>query len=55
MKKLNLEQTVTAKKRLLKMHYDSGVGHIGGNLSVLDWLLVLIYEFRKNNEIFLSK
>lgn len=55
MKKLNLKQTVTAKKRLLKMHYDSGVGHIGGNLSVLDCLLVLIYEFRKNNEIFLSK
>ena len=38
------------------MHYDSRVGHIGGNLSVLDCLLVLIKEFRGNmNEIILSK
>jgi transketolase len=30
-----------AKLRLLRMHYESGVGHIGGNLSCLDLLLVL--------------
>lgn len=34
----------TARKRLLQMHYDSGVGHIGGNLSALDALLVLFHE-----------
>ncbi|SRR5579871_11734 len=30
-----------SKKRLLQMHYESGVGHIGGNLSCLDILMVL--------------
>ena len=30
-----------AKLRLLRMHYESRVGHIGGNLSALDTLLVL--------------
>ena len=33
-----------AKLRLLRMHYESGVGHIGGNLSALDILLVLFHE-----------
>lgn len=30
-----------AKLRLLRMHYRSGVGHIGGNLSALDILVTL--------------
>ena len=30
-----------ARLRLLRMHYESGVGHIGGNLSCLDLLLIL--------------
>jgi transketolase len=30
-----------AKTRLLQMHFESGVGHIGGNLSALDVLLSL--------------
>ena len=30
-----------ASLRLLRMHYESGVGHIGGNLSCLDLLLTL--------------
>jgi transketolase len=30
-----------ARLRLLRMHYESGVGHIGGNLSCLDLLLYL--------------
>jgi transketolase len=34
-----------AKLRLLQMHYESKVGHIGGNLSSLDILLSL-YHFR---------
>ena len=30
-----------ARLRVLRMHYESGVGHIGGNLSCLDLLLTL--------------
>lgn len=30
--------------RLLRMHYESGVGHIGGNLSCLDLLLTLHHD-----------
>lgn len=32
---------VCAKLRLLKMHYESKIGHIGGNLSILDALVFL--------------
>lgn len=32
---------VEARLRLLKMHYESRVGHIGGNLSALDLMVVL--------------
>src|SRR5262245_8097547 len=35
------ELVCRAKSRLLQMHYESGVGHIGGNLSALDTLLCL--------------
>jgi len=34
-----------AKKKLLEMHFESGVGHIGGNLSALDAILVVFHEF----------
>jgi transketolase len=33
-----------ARLRLLRMHYESGVGHVGGNLSCLDLMLVLHHE-----------
>jgi transketolase len=33
-----------ARQRLLRMHYESGVGHIGGNLSCLDMMLALHHE-----------
>ena len=33
-----------ARLRLLRMHFESGVGHIGGNLSCLDLLLVLHHQ-----------
>ena len=33
---------IRAKRRLLQMHFESGVGHIGGNLSALDAMLVLL-------------
>lgn len=34
-----------ARLRLLQMHFEAGVGHIGGNLSCLDALMVLHHEF----------
>lgn len=33
-----------ARRRLLQMHFESGVGHIGGNLSCLDILLELFHR-----------
>jgi len=45
-----------AKKRLLQMHYESNVGHLGGNLSCIDALLVIFHEFLKEKDEFvLSK
>ena len=42
--------------RLLQMHYESGVGHIGGNLSALDLLLGLYHGTLQENDVFvLSK
>jgi transketolase len=48
--------TRTAKARLLRMHYESGVGHIGGNLSALDVLLCLHHAILCDDDVFvLSK
>src|SRR6516164_1335858 len=45
-----------ARKRLLQMHFESGVGHIGGNLSALDALLVVFHEcLREGDRFVLSK
>jgi transketolase len=35
------------------MHYEAGVGHIGGNLSALDALLVVFHEFLGDEDHFL--
>jgi transketolase len=45
-----------AKLRLLEMHYQSKVGHIGGNLSALD-ILISLYHFRlgPNDKFVLAK
>src|ERR1700729_582490 len=45
-----------AKLRLLEMHYQSKVGHIGGNLSALD-ILISLYHFclGPNDKFVLSK
>jgi transketolase len=34
----------TARRRLLQMHWRSGVGHLGGNLSALDAMMLLHHE-----------
>lgn len=39
-----LELRRRAQLRLLRMHYESGVGHLGGNLSCLDLMLVLYHD-----------
>ena len=43
--KLAAEDFFAARKRLLQMHFDSGVGHIGGNLSALDAMLIVFHEY----------
>lgn len=42
-----------AKKRLLTMHYESKVGHIGGNLSCLDALLALHHKALQSDDVFI--
>ena len=42
-----------AKLRLLKMHFASGVGHIGGNLSALDSMLLVFHEFLGEDDRFI--
>src|ERR1700728_3086481 len=50
------EILLKSKKRLLQMHFESGVGHIGGNLSCLDILMVLYHQImNKNDQFILSK
>lgn len=47
---------IKARKRLLQMHFESGVGHIGGNLSALDAMLVVFHEYlRQQDKFVLSK
>ncbi len=50
---LTSETLLAARKRLLRMHYESGVGHIGGNLSALDAMLLLFHEFIGTNDRFI--
>jgi transketolase len=46
----------SAYKKLLEMHFQARVGHLGGNLSCLDTLLVLFHNFiKKNDYLVLSK
>lgn len=42
-----------ALKRLLQMHYESGVGHIGGNLSALDVMMVVFHEYLGDSDQFI--
>jgi transketolase len=55
--KLTTRELTDALKRLLQMHYESGVGHIGGNLSSLDAMLLLHHEYLRTerDQFILSK
>lgn len=47
------ETLLKSKKRLLQMHFESGVGHIGGNLSCLDILMVLHHQIMNQDDQFI--
>jgi transketolase len=56
MSKITPDQLTLARQRLVKMHYESGVGHLGGNLSALDAMLLVFHEFLSiNDQFILSK
>ena len=42
-----------ARRRLLRMHFESGVGHLGGNLSCIDALLVVFHEYLASEDRFI--
>ena len=45
-----------ARRRLLQMHFESGVGHLGPNLSALDVILALYHDvMRPGDQFVLSK
>ena len=53
---LDDERMSVFRRRLIRMHFESGVGHIGGNLSCLDTLALLFNEYLEENDRFvLSK
>lgn len=47
-----VELARTARLRLLQMHYEAGVGHIGGNLSSLDVMLHLHHRVMDPKDVF---
>ncbi|HEY0842856.1 1-deoxy-D-xylulose-5-phosphate synthase N-terminal domain-containing protein [Methylotenera sp.] len=53
MKILTSAMLTAARKRLIRMHFDSGVGHIGGNLSALDSILLVFHEYLGENDKFI--
>ena len=53
---LSLSMLRRTRARLLTMHYESGVGHIGGNLSALDAMMLVFHEYLRSTDRFvLSK
>lgn len=44
---------VKARLRLLQMHYESGVGHLGGNLSSLDAMFVVFRHWKRSEDAFI--
>ena len=50
---LTTAQFSAARKRLLQMHFESGVGHIGGNLSALDAMMIVFHEYLGEEDKFI--
>jgi transketolase len=55
--KLNAKTVNRVKQRLLQMHFEAGVGHIGGNLSSIDTIMLIHHEYLQSeeNKFILSK
>lgn len=53
MQNLTPAKLLAARKRLVQMHFDSGVGHLGGNLSALDAMLLVFHEYLDANDKFI--
>ena len=50
------DKILQTRLRLLQMHFESGVGHIGGNLSCLDLMMTLFHQvLNPEDEFILSK
>jgi transketolase len=54
---ISLADLCRVRRRLLQMHFESGVGHIGGNLSALDAMMLVQHEYvsSEQDHIILSK
>ncbi len=52
---LSTADRARAKLRLLQMHFEAGVGHIGGNLSALDLVMAIHHLLGDGDEFVLSK
>ena len=50
---LSPEDVVRAKRQLLEMHYRNRIGHLGGNLSALDAMLLLHHELMGQRDRFI--
>lgn len=51
---MQFKEIVTrAKLRLLRLHYEKRVGHIGGNLSALDCMLFLYHKVLMDDDVFM--
>lgn len=48
--RVSTENLKEARRRLLRMHFECGVGHIGGNLSCLDAMMILHHEYLRSPE-----
>ena len=56
MENAHTDRRRSARSRLLRMHFEAGVGHIGGNLSALDMLLCLYHDIMvEHDQFILSK
>ena len=50
------KELIRVKKRLLRLHYEKKIGHVGGNLSCIDLMVVLFHDILKSSDKFvLSK
>jgi transketolase len=50
---LSPEDVIRAKRQLLEMHYRNRIGHLGGNLSALDAMLLLHHELMGQHDRFI--